>query len=487
MRSDHRDWLPAGRTGRFFDRLVLLALLSAVAGRLAAAEPGPKMPPSAPPTGRVNVEGDGVEQVFLGKVEADGTVDATKAVVLHRPKGHVAVPAAAYIVLRIDLKGGYVHVVPLQRIEGKVRLPRDAERLTIRPDRPGALKVGLPLKPVLLVGHRGRTIQILYGLYDAQSRYYAEKMPGKPPQFTISCNGREIGSGTLQYGRAGAYGYFWRVPLTLFSGPLDIVASADLGEMGHRQSQPVLVEWHWYDQLSDFAGWALIGVLLVLVKENRNRQALTILIPFVFLSEILWPWIAYLLALLSVDTSQLNYPYQWLLVTWTALWLLSPWLARFRPAATIGLALLLAAAVGAVAEFGLSQLAAFTPALMNYSILIVALLLAFVLSAICCRRNYAPRQFLLWLVPWLILGVALGAIAELVRLYAYTYRAPVAAADHPTAARAYRLFLVLCRHAVPVLLAVPVPGVPFGPLRGTVPQAASPARIRAAGERFAGS
>ncbi len=274
---------------------------------------------------------------------------------------------------------------------------------------------------MLLVGHRGRTIQILYGLYDAQLRYYAEKMQDKPPQFSISCNGREIGSGALQYGRAGTYGYFWRVPLTVFSGPLRIVASADLGEMGHRQSQPVLVEWHWYDQLSDFTGWALIGVLLVLVRENRNRQALMILIPFVFLSEILWPWIAYLLALLSVDPSQIHYPYQWLLVAWTALWLLSPWLARFRPAVTIGLALLLAAVVGAVAEFGLSELSGFTPALMNYSILIVALLLAFVLSGLCCRRNYTPGRFLLWLVPWLIVGVALGAIAELVRLYAYAY------------------------------------------------------------------
>lgn len=124
MQSDHRDLLPAGRTGRFiFDRLVLLALLWAVGGRLAAAEPGPKMPPSAPLTGQLNVEEDAVEQVFLGKVEADGTIDATKAVALRRPNWQVAIPAGPYAVLRIDLKGGYIHVVPLQRVEGKVRLP----------------------------------------------------------------------------------------------------------------------------------------------------------------------------------------------------------------------------------------------------------------------------------------------------------------------------------------------------------------------------
>ena len=227
--------------------------------------------------------------------------------------------------------------------------------------------------------------------------------------------------GDLQYGKGATYSYAWRIPFTVFSGPLRIVASGDLGAMGHQQSQPLLVEWHWYDQLSSFAGWALIGVLLVLVKENRNREALAILFPFILLSEILWPWMAYLLALLSVDTSHVSYPYQWLLVTWTALWLLSPWLARFRPGPAVVLALVLAAIVGVAAEFGLSQSVGVSPALMNYAILVVALLLAFVLSAICCRRSYSPQRFLLWLVPWLIVGVALGAIGDLVRVYASSY------------------------------------------------------------------
>jgi hypothetical protein len=398
---------------------VFLGLLLTAAGRLAAAEAAPATTRSDSSSGRLNVEGDALERVFLGRVEAGGLIDPQKALVLHHPKGQVVLPAGPYAVLKIELKGSYVHTVALQLVEGKVRLPREAERLTILPGRPCSLKVGLPLKPVLLAVRRGRTIQVLCGLYDAQSRYYAARAQDKPPQFTISCNDREIGSGAFQCARGGTYGFSWRVPFTVFNGPLCIVASVDLGEMGHRQSQPVLVPWHWYDQLADFAGWALLGVLLVLVKENRNRQALTILIPFLLLSEVLWPWIAYLLALLSVDTSQVSYPYQWLAVTWTALWLMGPWLARFCPAPAVGLALLLAAAVGAVAELGLSQRFVFSPALMNYAILVLALLLALVLSGLCCRRNYSPRSFALWLVPWLIVGAALGATAELVRLYAY--------------------------------------------------------------------
>jgi hypothetical protein len=390
-------------------------------GATPVAPARPAATPSAALTGRLNVDGDAVQQVFLGKMEAGDTVDVKKAIALRAPNWHVAIPIGQYAVVRIDLKGGYVHIAPLRVVDGKVHVPREAERLTIRPDKPCALKIGAPLKPALLVGRRGRVIQMLYGLHDAQLRYYAEKIQDKPPQFTVSCDGREIASGALQYGKAATYSGAWRVPSTIFSGPLTVVASADLGAMGHRQSEPVLVEWHWYDQLSNFAGWALIAVLLVLVKENRNREALMVLVPFVLLSELLWPWIAYFLAVLSVDTGQIAYPFQWLLVAWTALWLLSPWLSRLHPALAISLALALAATVGAAAEFGLSQRLVFSPALMNYAILAFGLLLAFLLSGLCCRRKCTPGRFLLWLAPWLILGVALGAIAELVRVYACGY------------------------------------------------------------------
>lgn len=376
----------------------------------------PATKPSAAVTGRVSVEGDAVEQVFLGRVEAGDVVDVRKAITLRRPNLHAAIPAGPYALVRIDLKGGFIHIAPLRIDAGKVRLPTGAERLTVRPDKPCELKVGLPLRPVLLVGRRGRMIQLVYAVYDAQSRYYAEKRQDKPPQFSASCDGRELASGALQYSRAGTYGGAWRVPSTQFSGPLSIVASAELGEMGRRQTRPVLIDWHWYDQLFPFAGWALLGVLLLLVPENRNRQALLILIPFVLLSEIMWPWVAYFLAVLAVDTTQVSYPFQWLLVAWTALWLLSPWLLRLRPVPAIGLALVVAAGIGVAAEFVLCQGPAFTSSLMNYAILILASLLAFVLSGFYCRRNYSPRRFLLWFGPWLVVGVALGVVAELGRV-----------------------------------------------------------------------
>ena len=83
---------------------------------------------------------DAVEQVFLSRVETGDVVDVRKAIALRGPNWQVALPAGTYALVRIDLKGGFIHIAPLQVDEGKVRLPPGAERLTVRPDKPCALK-----------------------------------------------------------------------------------------------------------------------------------------------------------------------------------------------------------------------------------------------------------------------------------------------------------------------------------------------------------
>ena len=195
-------------------------------------------------------------------------------------------------------------------------------------------------------------------------------------------------------------------------GPLNVVATLDLGGLGPHKSEPVLVEWQWYYHLPSFAGWALIVALLVLVKENRNRQAWLILTPFLLLSEILWPWTERILALVLGNADQYEAEFQWLVVAWTAVWLISPWLARRRPALAFVLALVFAMIVGVVAEFGLYQHLAIGMSLMNYLAWAFALLLAFTLSGLCCQKSYRPRRFLAWLALWLIVGVTLGMACE---------------------------------------------------------------------------
>lgn len=211
----------------------------------------------------------------------------------------------------------------------------------------------------------------------------------------------------------------------MLHGPLNVVATLDIGGLGPHTSDPVPVQWQWYYHLPSFAGWALIVALLLLVRENRNRQAWLILIPFLLLSEILWPWTERILAMLSQRVDRDGLPLLWLIVVWTAVWLTSPWLIRRRPAIAFVLVLASAVIVGIGTEFGLHQymyvnelqifyFVGLYVSQTTYLIGILALLLAFTLSAFCCRRTYRPRRFLVWLALWLLVAVAVGVTCEVV-------------------------------------------------------------------------
>lgn len=188
--------------------------------------------------------------------------------------------------------------------------------------------------------------------------------------------------------------------------------------MGPDASPPTVVQWHWYYHLPGFAGWALIAALLVLVKENRNGSAWLVLIPFLALGEVVWPWVVQLLSVPSAIVNQIELPYQSFLVAWTALWLLGPWLARRRPALALLLSLALVAAVTIVAEVGVTLADPYLYAhlypiwFMRDVIYIMPLPVAFALSAACCRRSYTPRRFMIWLAFWLIAAVFSGAVLQ---------------------------------------------------------------------------
>ena len=213
------------------------------------------------------------------------------------------------------------------------------------------------------------------------------------------------------------------------------MATLDIGGLGPHKSEPVPVKWQWYYHLPGFTGWGVIVALLLLVRENRNRQAWLILIPFLLLSEILWPWTERILTTFSLRAERYGLPIQWLVVVWTAVWLISPWLARRRPAMAFVLVLMFAAMVGIVAEFCLHQymyvnelqipyFIGLYVSQTTYLVGILALLLAFTLSALCCRRTYRPRRFLVWLASWLLASVFVGIIGESVWMFSESGRFP---------------------------------------------------------------
>ncbi len=196
------------------------------------------------------------------------------------------------------------------------------------------------------------------------------------------------------------------------------MASADLGGPGPSQSEPAVIEWHWYYHVPGFAGWALIVALLVVVKENRHRSAWLILIPFLLLSEVLWPWTVRLLALSSGAERRFGLPLQWLLVAWTALWLWSPWLARRRPVLAVLFVAALVSMVGVAGQLGVFERVYFRGELSTYLVAASALPAAFVLTRWSCRKSYGPRRFLAWLGLWLVVGVLAGWGIDTVSVFA---------------------------------------------------------------------
>ena len=223
-------------------------------------------------------------------------------------------------------------------------------------------------------------------------------------------------------------GCSWRVPFTVLNGPLTVRATLDIGGLGPHESQPEFLPWQWYYHLPQYAGCALIVSLLLLVKENRNRQAWLILVPFLLLSEIFRPWIERVLLMLGGGAGRNSLPLQWLVFVWTVVWLVSPWLARRRLAVAFVLVPAFAVSVGFVAEFALYQFMYvnrlefpryFYGMLSQdtYLVAIFAMLLAFTLSALCCRRTYRPRRFVLWLAFWLFVSVVVGMTGDAVWIF----------------------------------------------------------------------
>jgi hypothetical protein len=194
--------------------LAIFALLSVPSIGPFAAAPAPAKPASAPVMGQLKIEGNAVERLILWKLNATAAanpgklwnsftdaIDQASSRVLKRPGPSVMIPVGTYILASADLSGGYTSFPPLEQFDPQSRKTRvTAERLNIIPDKPCVLRIGLPLKAALRTYRRGRTILIAYELLDSEGHRYASTKRGSPPRFTVSSNGREVASGSFEYG-----------------------------------------------------------------------------------------------------------------------------------------------------------------------------------------------------------------------------------------------------------------------------------------------
>ena len=95
---------------------------------------------------------------------------------------------------------------------------------------------------------------------------------------------------------------------------------------------------------------------------------------------------------------------------------------------------------------------------------------------LCCRKNYRPRRFLVWLVPWLVVGVIVGITCEFAWLLLPRY---LAGSGPPILALLPRLALIgLCEAGILYVLNLPFMILAFRcpAVSGAIPAGSSSAR-----------
>ena len=161
-------------------RLTCFSLLVAILGAGPKVEP----PVAAPSNGWIELEGKSTESL---------TVEGRNGIqrVLERPGSHVPLPAGEYRLRGVQLQGGY----HWQLLPG-------AEEPWFRVDAGATHKVeaGVPLRPHATASPGAGYLVLDADLRDAAGRKYGGPRQGNPPRFVVTKNGREVGSGSFEYG-----------------------------------------------------------------------------------------------------------------------------------------------------------------------------------------------------------------------------------------------------------------------------------------------
>jgi hypothetical protein len=200
----------------------------------------------------------------------------------------------------------------------------------------------------------------------------------------------------------------------LGDGELRIIASQDIGSLGPKEGTPVLFHWRWYYSVPTLPIWALILLLLILPKANRQAQAWLILIPL-GLVLVVWRMPATLLSVPDGPTETLGFYVASVAMAWSTVWLLGDWLAAGNRIVTFFLALGTMLAVGLLSYYCHYENAdGLVSSLTSCGMAAAIVLLAMMWSSAICRKGYTPRGFSLWLLLWTgvaALGVLLSVAA----------------------------------------------------------------------------
>ncbi|HUW19980.1 MAG TPA: hypothetical protein VMW16_11825 [Sedimentisphaerales bacterium] len=203
------------------------------------------------------------------------------------------------------------------------------------------------------------------------------------------------------------------------AGQLKVVASQDIGELGEKESSAVTYEWKWYYHVPGLLLWAILILVLVLIKANRSPRAWLILIPLLIVN-LLWSVLRQLLHVPSAQGEMFGMVVNSLAAAVAVLWLVGDKIGNRSRLVTFLLALVIMAGVGVAGtvSYGMADFSEQTlSVLMLLGVLVLSTLLGFVLSGWRCRKRYSSVVFMLWLAVWVIAA----AMASMLVLYTLVF------------------------------------------------------------------
>ena len=367
--------------------------------------PGPEKTPALPnettrssPPGELRLGGEHIERLVLNC--EDGP-----AKTFERPGKSIMLPAGRYRLRQLILEGGFTHDAPEPMdFESMDSEWDDATSIVVTAARPAKLNIGGPIRHWLKVRKDTRYLSMQYNRVGVGGERYLPAGPGKPPVFTVYRGNKKVGSGQLEPIGGGTCTQSWRVPLTVW-GHLTILPTADIGIHGPADGAATSFHWKWYYGPVRFTMWLLVGLAIVLVKANRNTQALVILAPLLAVI-IIWALICTTLPSDSGSTMVFNLLVFSVTAGITLLWLLAQKLGNCNPpiAFLSALAIMAVASTIGVISYDLHDLQGDAEvAIIMLCLLELGMLFGFVRAARACRQSYSLGRFMTRLGFWILL------------------------------------------------------------------------------------
>lgn len=141
-------------------------------------------PGDSPATGELHIEGDGITKLTLED-------EHSRQNQFSAPGAVVTLPAGKYRLFEVSLEGGYTCRFYLEPQE---------QWITVAPDQPATLKVGAPLRQVVRVERRARSMILNYELRGRGGERYVPSGTSQPPTFVVYKGERKVASGDFEYG-----------------------------------------------------------------------------------------------------------------------------------------------------------------------------------------------------------------------------------------------------------------------------------------------